>query len=81
VTMSRDNILSALGTEGQNSLTAIAELRRDACRILVGKSEGKRPLGRPGRRWENNIKRISRSGMGARTGLIWLRIGTSGGLL
>jgi len=23
---------------------------------LVGKSEGKRPLGRPRRRWENNIK-------------------------
>jgi hypothetical protein len=79
--MTRDNFLSALGTEGQNSLTAILGLRRDACRILVGKSEGKRPLGRPGRRWENNIKWISRSGMGAWTGLIWLRIGTSGGLL
>jgi len=26
------------------------------CRILVGKPEGKRPLGRPRRRWENNIK-------------------------
>jgi hypothetical protein len=25
-------------------------------RILVGKSEGKRPLGRPRRRWEDNIK-------------------------
>ena len=25
-------------------------------RVLVGKSEGKRPLGRPRRRWENNIK-------------------------
>jgi hypothetical protein len=25
-------------------------------RILVGKPEGKRPLGRPRRRWENNIK-------------------------
>ena len=25
-------------------------------RVLVGKSEGKRPLGRPTRRWENNIK-------------------------
>jgi len=23
--------------------------------VLVGKSEGKRPLGRPGGRWENNI--------------------------
>jgi hypothetical protein len=25
-------------------------------RILVGKPEGKRPLGKPRRRWEDNIK-------------------------
>jgi len=25
------------------------------CRVLVGKSEGKRPLGRPRRRWLDNI--------------------------
>jgi hypothetical protein len=30
--------------------------KRNACRILVGKPEGKRPLGRPRRRWVNNIK-------------------------
>jgi hypothetical protein len=30
--------------------------KRNACRILVGKSEGKRPLGRPRRRWVDNIK-------------------------
>jgi hypothetical protein len=29
---------------------------RNAYRILEGKREGKRPLGRPGRRWEDNIK-------------------------
>jgi hypothetical protein len=29
---------------------------RNAYRILVGKPEGKRPLGRPKRRWVNNIK-------------------------
>jgi hypothetical protein len=29
---------------------------RNAYRILVGKLEGKRPLGRPRRRWVNNIK-------------------------
>jgi hypothetical protein len=29
---------------------------RNAYNMLVGKCEGKRPLGRPGRRWENNIK-------------------------
>jgi len=30
--------------------------RRDVCRALVRKPEGKRPLGRPRRRWEDNIK-------------------------
>jgi len=30
--------------------------RRGVCRVLVGKPEGKRPLGRPRRRWEDNIK-------------------------
>jgi hypothetical protein len=29
---------------------------RDVHRVLVGKLEGKRPLGRPRRRWEDNIK-------------------------
>jgi hypothetical protein len=29
---------------------------RNACRILVGKPEGKRPLGRPRRRWVENSK-------------------------
>ena len=29
---------------------------RVVLRVLVGKPEGKRPLGRPGRRWEDNIK-------------------------
>jgi hypothetical protein len=30
--------------------------RRDIYRVLVGKCKGKRPLGRPRRRWEDNIK-------------------------
>jgi hypothetical protein len=30
--------------------------RRGVYRVLVGKSEGKTALGRPKRRWENNIK-------------------------
>jgi transcription termination factor 2 len=30
--------------------------KRNAYRILVGNLEGKRPLGRPGRRWVDNIK-------------------------
>jgi hypothetical protein len=30
--------------------------KRNACRILVGNTEGKRPLGRPRRRSVDNIK-------------------------
>jgi hypothetical protein len=30
--------------------------KRNAYRLLVGKTEGKGPLGRPRRRWVNNIK-------------------------
>ena len=29
---------------------------RRVCRVLMGKHEGKRPLGRPRRRWVDNIK-------------------------
>jgi hypothetical protein len=31
-------------------------LKRYACRIMEGKPEGKRPLGRPTRRWVDNMK-------------------------
>ena len=30
--------------------------RRGVYRVMVGKPEGKRPLGRPWRRWEENVK-------------------------
>jgi hypothetical protein len=30
--------------------------KRDVHRVLVGKLEGTRPLGRPRRRWDDNIK-------------------------
>jgi hypothetical protein len=29
--------------------------KRNSCRLLVGKPEGRRPLGRPTRRWLNDI--------------------------
>jgi 3-oxoacyl-ACP reductase-like protein len=32
------------------------EERSDVYRVLVGKSEGKKPLGTPRRRWENDIQ-------------------------
>jgi hypothetical protein len=35
----------------------VARMKKmNACRILMGKPEGKRPLGRPRRRWMDNIK-------------------------
>jgi hypothetical protein len=55
---------------------------RGSYRILVGRPEGSRPLGRPRRKWEDNIKMdLQKVGWGAWTGLIWLRVGTGGGLL
>ena len=55
--------------------------RRHAGRVLVGKPECKRPLGRPRHRWENNIKVDLTSVEREWIGLILLGIGTSGGLL
>ena len=56
--------------------------RRDVYRILVGKPEGKRPLGRPRSRWDDNIKMdLQKIVCGVWTGSIWLRIGTGGGQL
>jgi hypothetical protein len=56
--------------------------KRNAYRILVGKPEEKRPVGRPRRRWVDNIKMDLREiGWMGWIGLIWLRIRTSGGLL
>jgi hypothetical protein len=37
---------------------------RDVHRVLVGKPEGKRPLGRRRRRWEDNIKMDHQEGGG-----------------
>jgi hypothetical protein len=54
---------------------------RGAYIILVGRPEGRRLLGRPRRRCEDNIKMdLQEVGWGAWTGLIWLRIGTGYGL-
>jgi len=49
--------------------------------VLLGKPEGKKPLGRPRRRWEENIKMDLREIGGVETGWIWLRIGRDGGHL
>ena len=47
----------------------------------MGKLEGKRTLGRPKRRWKDNIKMDLKLVGWAWIGLIWLRIGTGVGHL
>jgi hypothetical protein len=55
---------------------------RGVYRVLVGKPEGKRPLGRPRFRWEDNIKMdLQEVGCGVGTGFCLLRIETGGGHL
>jgi len=56
--------------------------KRGVYRVLVGKPQGKRPLGTPRLRWENNIKMdLEELGCGDTDGSSWLRIGTGGGHL
>ena len=54
---------------------------RGVHRVLIGKPEGKRPLGRPRSRWEDNIKMDLQEVGIVGTGWSWLRIGTGGGRL
>jgi hypothetical protein len=49
---------------------------RNGYRLLVGKPEGRRPLGRPRRRWVDNIRMDL-----VEVGWVWLRIGAGGELL
>ena len=46
--------------------------RRGVYRVLIGKAEGKRPHGRPRRRWEDNIK-IDLQEMGC-WGMDWIEL-------
>jgi hypothetical protein len=70
----KDKIGRACGIHGE---------KKNACRILVGTSEGKRPLGILDIGWRIIIKWMLQKSDGVVwTILIWLRIGrTSGGLL
>jgi hypothetical protein len=55
---------------------------RKVYKVLVGKPEGKRPLGRSKRRWEDGVRMDLREiGLGVCIGFDWLRTGTGGGLL
>jgi hypothetical protein len=44
---------------------------RDVYRFLIGRPEGKRPLGRPRRRWEDNVKDLGEIGI---DGANWNRL-------
>ena len=55
---------------------------RGVYRVLVGKPEGRRPLGRPRRRWVDNIRMdLLEVDVRICTGLGWPRIETVGGRL
>jgi hypothetical protein len=63
----------ACGTHGR---------REKVYKVLVGKSERRRPLERPRRRWEDGVRMDFRKiGLGVWNGFDWLRTGTGGGLL
>jgi hypothetical protein len=55
---------------------------RAVYRALVGKPEGKRPQGRPKRRWEGNVMMdLQEVGCGCEDWIGWLRIAIGGGRL
>jgi len=57
-------------------------VRRGGVKGLAGETGGKEPLGRPRRRWVDNIRTDSRRwDVGIWTGLGWPRIETGGGRL
>jgi len=46
--------------------------RKGVCRVLVGKPEGKRPLGRPNRRWYDDVNMdLQQVGCG---GMDWIEL-------
>jgi hypothetical protein len=55
---SSPNIIRVMKSRKQRWAGHVARMgeRKGAYRALVGKPEGRRPLGRPRRRWEDNIK-------------------------
>jgi hypothetical protein len=55
---SSPNIVRMIKSKRMRSARHVARMgtKRNACRLLVGKPEGKGPLGRPRRRWLDNIR-------------------------
>jgi hypothetical protein len=53
---SSPNIVRVIKSRRMKLAGHVARMGRDVYGVLVGRPEGKRPLGRPRRRWEDNIK-------------------------
>jgi hypothetical protein len=74
------NIIRVVKSRGMRWAGHVARMGEDrgVHRVLVGKPEEKRSLGRPRGRFEDNIKKVGRV---VGTGRSWLRIRTGGGHL
>ena len=61
------------GESGRSFPCYRMEEGRSAFKVLTGKPTGKRPLGRPRRRWEDNIRmELEEIGINGRTILEWI---------
>jgi len=72
---SSPNIFRVIKSRRMRCAEHVARMRerKGVYRILVGKREGKRPLGRPRRRWEENIK-MALQDVGY-AGMDWIELG------
>jgi hypothetical protein len=75
------NIILAIKSKRKRWAGHVARVGSGTCRVLLGKPKGKRSLGIPRRRWEDDIKMDFRKGDVAGTGLICLTTGTYSGRL
>jgi hypothetical protein len=81
---SSQNIVRVMKSRRMTWVGHVARMgeKRSVYRVLVGKLEGKKPLGRPRHRWEDNIKmELQEVRCGVWTGSSWLKIVTVGGHL
>jgi hypothetical protein len=81
---SSTNIITLMKTRRKSWAGHVARMgeTRNAYRILMGKPEGRRPLGRPRRGWVDNIKiDLRKIDWMVWSESVWFGIGTSGGLL
>jgi hypothetical protein len=82
---SSTNIIRMIKSRWMRWVGHVAHIKvmRNVCKIFVGKPEGKRSLGRPRYRWEDNINTYILEKWEGRVWIvfIWLSVGTGGRLL